>query len=55
MTSRVQVLAGAIGFDFSEYSNEMASIHSILKRMRDAKDVEFDGATDTYYLRTRMD
>ena len=38
------------GFDFSTYTNPMASIHSILKRMKEAKqpEVDFDEATGTY-------
>jgi hypothetical protein len=39
------------GFDFSEYSNPMASIHTVLKRMRDANppEVNFDETTGTYW------
>jgi len=44
------------GFDFSGYTNPMASVHSILKRMRDAEspEVTFDEETGTYtYTRAR--
>jgi hypothetical protein len=44
----VRAFAEAIGFDFSEYSNPMASIHSILKRMKEANEVQYDEATDGY-------
>ncbi len=38
------------GFDFSEYSNPMASIHTILKRMKDADppEVKYDEQNGTY-------
>jgi len=38
------------GFDFSDYTNPMASIHSILKRMKEAQppQVNFDEGTGTY-------
>jgi hypothetical protein len=38
------------GFDFSGYTNPMASIHTILKRMREADppEVNLDEATGTY-------
>jgi len=38
------------GFDFSGYSNPMASIHTILKRMRESGTVGFDEATGSYDL-----
>jgi len=43
------------GFDFSGYTNPMASVHTILKRMREATppEVEYDDATNTY-LSTRF-
>lgn len=38
------------GFDFSPYTNPMASVHSILKRMKEADppEVDFDESTGTY-------
>lgn len=40
------------GFNFGDYSNAMASIHAVLKRMREANppEVNFDEATGTYSL-----
>jgi len=40
------------GFDFSSYTNPMASIHTILKRMKEADNPEadFDEATGTYMI-----
>lgn len=45
------------GFDFSSYTNPMASIHSILKRMKesDPPEADFDEQTGTYrYLPTAL-
>jgi hypothetical protein len=41
-----------VGFDFSEYSNPMASIHTILKRMREADppQVNYDEEKGAYWL-----
>lgn len=50
----IREFAEAGGFDFSAYSNPMASIHSILKRMREANppEVEYDESAGTYKLLT---
>jgi hypothetical protein len=48
--TEVRSFAEAIGFDFSEYSNPMASIHSILKRMKETNEVQYDKDTDGYYF-----
>lgn len=47
----VQTWAEYLGFDFSEYSNPMASIHSVLKRMKesDPPTVDYDEKTDEYW------
>ena len=49
---QIRELAQERGFDFSGYTNPMASIHSILKRMREADppEVEFDEPSGTYML-----
>ncbi len=40
------------GFNFGDYSNAMASIHAVLKRMREANppEVDYDEASGTYTL-----
>jgi hypothetical protein len=45
-------LAESVGFDFSEYSNPMASVHTILKRMKEANppSIDYDEDTDTYWF-----
>lgn len=44
--------AESFGFDFSEYSNPMASIHTILKRMREANppQVDYDENVGGYWF-----
>jgi hypothetical protein len=48
--TQVKERAEQRGFDFSTYTNPMASIHTILKRMKetDPPQVDFDEATGTY-------
>jgi hypothetical protein len=49
-----KAIAEERGFDFSGYTNPMASVHSILKRMKDSDppEVDFDETSGTYaYLR----
>jgi hypothetical protein len=48
----VKALTESLGFDFSEYSNPMASIHTILKRMKesDPPAIDYDADTDTYWF-----
>jgi hypothetical protein len=48
--TEIRGFAEGIGFDFSEYSNPMASIHSILKRMKEASEAQYDEATEGYYF-----
>src|ERR1035438_9457634 len=45
-------LAESRGFNFSEYTNPMASIHTILRRMREADPptVDLDDVTGTYLM-----
>jgi len=47
----IKGFAEFLGFDFSEYSNPMASIHSILKRMKESDPpvVDYDQKTDEYW------
>jgi hypothetical protein len=40
--TEIKTTAEMIGFDFSEYSNPMASVHTILKRMREADPPQVD-------------
>jgi hypothetical protein len=49
--TQIRGVAEHIGFDFSEYSNPMASIHTILKRMREVGEAKYDEAGDGYCLR----
>jgi hypothetical protein len=48
----IKNLAESLGFDFSDYSNPMASIHTILKRMKESAPptVDYDDKTDTYWF-----
>jgi hypothetical protein len=50
--TEIKALAEHMGFDFSEYSNPMASIHSILKRMKEAQppQVDYDDGLDAYWF-----
>jgi hypothetical protein len=47
---QIKEIAQERGFDFSPYSNPMASVHSVLKRMKEADppEVEFDEENSTY-------
>ena len=45
----LKILAESLGFDFSQYSNPMASVHTILKRMRDASVIFSDENSGTYW------
>jgi hypothetical protein len=49
---QIREAAESRGFGFSEYSNPMASIHTILRRMREANppEVDFDEDDGTYAL-----
>ena len=49
---QIKELAEARGFDFAPYTNPMASIHSVLKRMRDSgtPEVTFNEDDSTYTL-----
>lgn len=48
----IKSAAETISFDFSEYSNPMASIHTILKRMREASppQVDYDEESGSYWF-----
>jgi hypothetical protein len=48
--SEIKGLAESLGFDFSEYSNPMASVHTILKRMKEASLVNYDEKGDVYWF-----
>jgi hypothetical protein len=47
---QIRDIAEQRGFKFGDYSNEMASVHAILKRMREAEppEVDYDAETGTY-------
>src|ERR1035438_6007069 len=49
---QIRELAESRGFNFSEYTNPMASIHTILRRMREADPptVDLDDVTGTYLM-----
>jgi hypothetical protein len=48
----IRAAAESFGFDFTEYSNPMASIHTILKRMREADppQVDYDEEVGGYWF-----
>lgn len=50
--TEIRDIAQKRGFNFGDYSNAMASIHAVLKRMREADppDVEFDEKSGAYSL-----
>jgi hypothetical protein len=49
---QIREYAESRGFDFSTYSNPLASMHTILKRMRETTppEVEYDEATGSYLM-----
>jgi len=46
----IKALVEYSGFDFSEYSNPMASIHTILKRMKETNKVDYDETVDGFWF-----
>ncbi len=47
---QVREKAETRGFDFSEYNNPLASIHTILRRMKEAGEVEYDERSGAFLL-----